>query len=117
MRDWKKYNVWQLSHQFLLEIYKITKSFPKDELFNLTSQLRRASLSIPTNISEGAGRNSDAEFIRFLTISQGSANESEYLILIAKDLFYINDDLYNELNDKINVIKKMLYKLIQSIRK
>lgn len=116
MRDWKKYTVWQLSHEFLLEIYRLTDSFPKQEVFILTGQLRRACLSIPTNIAEGAGRDSDQEFIKFLTIAQGSANEVEYLLLVANDLLYLNESWYIELDKKVNVIKKMLYKLIMSIR-
>ena len=73
MRDFKKYDIWKLSHVFTLKTYELTKSFPKDEIYGLTSQLRRASSSIPTNISEGCGRDSDAEFNRFLTIALGSA--------------------------------------------
>ena len=78
MRDYKKYTVWQKSHQFVLDIYKVTKLFPKEELFGLTSQMRRSSSSIPTNIVEGAGRKGDKDFCRFLYIAFGSANEIEY---------------------------------------
>lgn len=77
MRDFRKYEVWQISHQFCLEIYSITRLFPKEELYGLTSQIRRAALSIPTNISEGCGRNSEAEFAHFLNIALGSAHETE----------------------------------------
>ena len=76
MRDFKKYDIWQLSHFFTLEIYKITSNFPKEEVYGLTSQIRRASAFIPTNICEGCGRNSDKEFNQFLNIALGSANES-----------------------------------------
>ncbi len=74
MRDFRKYNIWQISHKFTLEIYVLTNNFPSHETYILTSQLRRASASIPTNISEGCGRDSDAEFRRFLTIAVGSAS-------------------------------------------
>ncbi|WP_435137132.1 four helix bundle protein [Formosa sp. A9] len=74
MRDFKKYDIWKLSHSLTLEIYKLTSNFPQEELFGLTSQLRRASASIPTNISEGCGRDSDKDFNRFLAIALGSAN-------------------------------------------
>jgi four helix bundle protein len=74
MRDFKKYDIWKLSHAFTLRIYDFTKSYPKDEIFGIISQLRRASSSIPTNISEGCGRDSDLEFNRFLTIALGSAS-------------------------------------------
>ena len=69
MRDFKKYDIWQLSHNLTLEVYKITSSFPKEELFGLTSQIRRAVASVPTNISEGCGRNSDSEFNNFLNMA------------------------------------------------
>lgn len=71
MRDYKKYTVWELGHEITLETYKLTKNFPNDENFGLTSQMRRASSSIPANIAEGCGRESDAEFKRFLIIAQG----------------------------------------------
>lgn len=116
MRDWKKYNVWQLAHQFVLEIYNETRNFPLEETYNLTSQLRRASSSVPTNFVEGAGRNSEAEFYRFLIIAQGSANEVQYLLLLAKDLKYLTLNRYNELEDEIDKIKRMLFKLSNSLK-
>jgi len=94
MRDLKKYEVWQLGHKFCLEIYLISKEFPKEEIYGLTSQLRRAVLSIPTNISEGCGRQSEKEFKNFLNIASGSAHEVENLIIISKDLEYINKDRF-----------------------
>jgi len=115
MRDFKKYNIWKLSHVFTLKIYELTKSFPKDEIYGLTSQLRRASSSIPTNISEGCGRDSDAEFNRFLTIALGSASEVEYLIILSKDLKYISIDSFKALNEDINLIKRKIYSLKQKL--
>ncbi len=85
MRDFKKYKVWELGHKITLEIYRITKDFPKEELYGMTSQMRRAAYSIPSNIVEGCGRESDAEFRRFLIISQGSASELEYFTILTKD--------------------------------
>ncbi|MBP8791771.1 MAG: four helix bundle protein, partial [Lutibacter sp.] len=82
--------MWQLSHELTLEIYNLTKNFPNNENYGITSQIRRACSSVPTNISEGCGRDSDAEFNRFLTIALGSANETEYLIILSKDLNYIS---------------------------
>ena len=116
MRDWRKYKVWELSHEFVLEIYQVTTNFPKEEVYNLTSQLRRACLSIPTNIVEGAGRNSDAEFCRFLIMAQGSANEVQYLLLASKDLNLVEDVKHTELNDKVDKIKRMLFNLIKSLK-
>src|SRR5690606_39809879 len=94
MRDFKKYDVWDLSHKLTLEIYRITSVFPKEELYGLTSQIRRASLSIPTNISVGCGRNSDKEFNQFLNIALGSALETEYLLILSKDLDYLQEDVF-----------------------
>jgi four helix bundle protein len=113
MRDFKKYDIRQLSHSFTLEIYKITSSFPKEELYGLTSQIRRSSLSIPTNISEGCGRNSDKEFNQFLNVALGSASETEYLLILAKDLLYINNDFAVNQIETINIIKSKIYKLKQ----
>ncbi|WP_395061251.1 four helix bundle protein [Flavobacterium sp.] len=113
MRDFKKYEIWQLSHSLTLEVYKITSNFPKQETYGLTSQIRRATASIPTNISEGCGRNSDKEFNHFLNIALGSANETEYLLILSKDLNYITEELFSELDLKTNTIKSKIYKLKQ----
>lgn len=113
MRDFKKYDIWQLSHSITLEIYKITSNFPKEEIYGLSSQIRRAVSSIPTNISEGCGRNSDKEFNQFLNIALGSANETEYLLILSKDLNYLSEDLFSDLESKINTIKSKIYKLKQ----
>lgn len=84
MKDFKKLIVWKKAHEMTLNIYRTTKSFPKDEVYGLTSQLRRAASSIPANIAEGCGRNSDAELARFLQIAAGSASEVEYHLLLAR---------------------------------
>ena len=104
-----------MSHAFTLEIYKITASFPKEELYGLTSQIRRAASSIPTNISEGCVRNSDKEFNQFLNIALGSANETEYLLILSKDLKYISDDIFNNKEIQINTIKSKIYKLKEKL--
>lgn len=111
MRDFKKYDIWQLSHSFTLEIYKMTSNFPKEELYGLTSQIRRASASVPTNISEGCGRSSDKEFNQFLNIALGSACETEYLLILSRDLQYLNNEIANKQLEKINSIKSKIYKL------
>ena len=115
MRDFKKYDIWQLSHELTLEVYKITSTFPKEELFGISSQLRRATSSIPTNISEGCGRNSDKEFNQFLNIALGSALETEYLLILSKDLNYLNQEKFQDLELKINNIKSKIYKLKQKL--
>ncbi|REE82951.1 four helix bundle protein [Lutibacter oceani] len=115
MRDFKKYEIWQLSHEFTLEIYELTKNFPKNEIYGLTSQIRRACSSIPTNISEGCGRDSDADFNRFLTIALGSANETEYLIILSNDLNYITKEKSISLIERVNLIKRKTYQLKQKL--
>ncbi len=115
MRDFKKYDIWELSHVFTLKIYELTNSFPKEEIYGIISQIRRASSSIPTNISEGCGRDSDTEFSRFLTIALGSASEVEYLLILCRDLKYLNEETYNILHEDINVIKRKIYKLKQKL--
>ena len=117
MRDFKKYDIWILSHEFTLEIYKITSDFPKNELFGLTSQIRRSSSSIATNISEGCGRNSDSEFNQFLNIALGSASETEYLLILSKDLKYIPMEVFESLDQKVNIIKSKIYKLKEKLIK
>jgi len=115
MKDYHELKVWEKSHLLTLETYKITETFPKTELFGITSQIRRSCVSIPTNIAEGCGRNSDAEFSRFLVISMGSASELEYLIQLAHDLTYINHIEFEELTKDIVEVKKMLTSLIKKL--
>lgn len=116
MRDYKKYEVWKKSHQLTLKVYALTKSFPKDEIYGLTSQLRRATASIPTNISEGAGRHSDKEFVYFLNIASGSAAESNYLLELANDLGYIANEEFIKIETEVISIRKMLNSLQSKIR-
>lgn len=113
MQNYKKLKVWDKAHKFTLRIYEATKSFPKDEIFGLTNQLRRAITSIPTNIAEGTGRKGNVELTRFLHISLGSANEAEYQIFLAKELKYINQNQYKEFFEEISEIKRMLVSLIK----
>ena len=115
MRDFKKYNVWEISHQFVLRIYKITKEFPKSENYQLASQMQRAAYSIPSNFCEGCGRASDKDFNRFVTICLGSAHELEYFILLAKDLKYIDAVTHDVLTIEINHIKRKLYSLSKKL--
>ena len=94
MKDFRQLKVWEKSHQLALAIYKATKEFPKEELYGLTSQIRRSSMSIPTNIAEGCGRNTDADFARFLQMAMGSASETEYQLILARDLEFLPKDSY-----------------------
>ena len=94
MQNYKDLKVWEKAHRFTLEVYEATKLFPKEELYSLTNQLRRAASSIPANIAEGCGKNSQAEFANFLNISLGSANEAEYFLILSKDLKYLNETIF-----------------------
>ena len=110
MRDFHNLLIWKRSHQLTLDIYKVSQSFPKEELFGLTSQIRRAVSSVPTNIAEGCGRNSNKDFAHFLQIAIGSASEVEYELLLAHDLQYINKDEYERLINEMVAIRKMIIK-------
>jgi len=116
MQDYKKINVWKAAHELTVQVYKLTVQFPKSEVYALTSQLRRASASIPANIAEGCGRNSQADFAYFLNMSLGSANETSYFILLAKDLNYIPKEEFCILENEIERIKAMLISLISKVR-
>ena len=115
MRDYKKYKVWELGHQVTLEIYKLTRDFPKHETYGVVSQMRRASSSIPANIAEGYGRESDPEFKRFLIIARGSASELEYFTILANDLGYITENTFKEINDKVDKVRRSLNNLITKL--
>jgi four helix bundle protein len=117
MKDFRKLIVWEKGHMLTLSIYKLTHSFPKEEMYGLTSQIRRASSSVPINIAEGCGRGSDADFARFLQIAFGSASETEYLLLLCFELGYMSEKHYMETNHSVQEIKKMLAKLMVTIRK
>ena len=116
MRNYRELKVWQKAHEFTLNVYKLTQNFPRPEVYGLTSQLRRAVSSIPTNIVEGCGRNGDADFARFLDISLGSANEVDYQVLLAKDLGYLRVNDYETLAKEMAEIQKMLTTFILKIR-
>ena len=109
--------VFKLSHEFVLEIYKLVKTFPPEERFRLVDQLIRAAYSIPSNICEGNSRNTTKDYLNFLFMSRGSANESKYFLMLAKDLSYIEQKEYLYLNDKIELIIKMLNALIKSLKR
>jgi len=112
MRDYKKYTVWEKAHQLTLDVYISTANFPSDERFGLTNQIKRASGSIPMNIAEGCGRNSDKEFCRFLYIAFGSANELEYQIFLSIELNFLDKVKGQILLQQVEEVKKMLNALI-----
>ncbi|HXH21045.1 MAG TPA: four helix bundle protein [Dehalococcoidia bacterium] len=116
MRDFRQLKVWEKSHQLALAIYGATQSFPRDEAYALTAQLRRAASSVPTNIAEGCGCDSDVEFRRFLQIAMRSATELEYHLILANDLRYIHTDQYQSLAAAATEVKKMLASFIVHLR-
>jgi len=116
MQDYKSLLVWKKAHQFTLKIYKLVASFPKEETYNLTSQIKRSSSSIGTNIAEGCGRFTQKDFANFLQIALGSSHELEYQILLAKDLNFIDVSAYTELEKEVGEIKAMLILLIKKVR-
>ncbi|MFP2997855.1 four helix bundle protein [Spongiivirga sp. MCCC 1A20706] len=116
MVDYKNYKVWQKAHKLVVEIYGVTSKFPVSEKFNLISQINRACISIPTNIAEGCGRETQKELVRFLYIASGSAHELDYLILVSTDLGFISVEDSKELSKEVDEIKKMLFSLIRKIK-
>ena len=116
MKDFYGLKVWQKAHQLTLAVYHITAGFPREELYGLTSQLRRCSASIPANLAEGCGRNSDAEFARFCSIAMGSASELEYHLLLANDLKLIEPKDHMELSQRATELKRMLTALLQKLK-
>jgi len=116
MEDFKDLRVWAKAHELTLAVYQKTKCFPKEEIYGLTSQLRRASVSVGANIAEVCGRRSDAEMRRFVQIARGSANEVEYHLLLARDLDLLNADEHKDLEAKILEIQRMLASLAQSLK-
>ncbi len=116
MKDYKKLKVWEKAHQSALSIYQLTKSFPKEEQFNLISQIRRSALSIPTNIAEGAGKFTNTDFARFLQIALGSAHEVEYLLLFSFELKFLEQGDYDFVAKEIGEVKAMSIGLIKKVR-
>ena len=108
MKDYRKLTIWQRSHQLTLSVYAASRAFPKEELYGLTSQMRRAASLMPANIAEGCGRDSDAELKRFLDIAHGSAAELEYHLLLACELLYLEQALHDRLTSELVEIKRMI---------
>lgn len=115
MQNFHDLKVWQKSHQLTLAVYQATKGFPREEMFGLTSQARRAASSVPANIAEGCGRGSDPDFKRFLHVAMGSACELQYHLLLSRDLEYLKCDDWNTLDQQSAEVKRMLSSLIQVV--
>lgn len=117
MHQFKELKVWNNSRLLVKEIYIHTESFPKEEVFGLTNQIRRSAISISSNIAEGCGRESSIEFARFLDLANGSAFELESQLILANDLSFLSDTDFLELNIRVTEIQKMLHGLLNTIRK
>ncbi|MFM9903715.1 MAG: four helix bundle protein [Pyrinomonadaceae bacterium] len=116
MKDFRSLQVWEKSHELTLAVYSATKAFPKEELFGVTSQIRRACSSIAANIAEGCGKGSDPDFARYLQIAFGSACEVEYHLILSRDLGYLDPDRYARINSDLLSVKKMLASLIAKVK-
>jgi four helix bundle protein len=116
MKDFHGLKIWQRSHRLTLAVYRATQPFPKDEMYGLTSQIRRASASIPANIAEGCGRQGDLELARFFQMAMGSACELEYHLLLAFDLKLLKESEYSPISREVIEIQKMLAAFIIKLR-
>ncbi len=116
MQDFRKLRVWLKGHELALATYRATSQFPKEELYGLTSQIRRSCVSIPANIAEGCGRDGNSDLARFLQIAMGSASELEYHFILAMDLGYLPENDYQSLSTGVSEVKQMLAVLIHKVR-
>lgn len=116
MRNFRELKVWEKGHRMTLAIYKATATFPREELYGLTSQIRRSCVSVPANIAEGCGRGSDADLARFLQIAAGSASELEYRVLLANELGLMEDREYERITREVPEVKRMLTSFIRKLK-
>lgn len=116
MRDFRKLDVWQRAHRLTLTLYQSTRHFPREELYGLTSQIRRSAASICANLAEGCGRSGEKEFRRYLLIALGSASELEYHLLLSADLDYVDGTIHAELHVEVTGVKRMLSGLLRKLK-
>jgi four helix bundle protein len=116
VKSFRDLKVWQRAHQLTLSVYRVTVTFPRQELYGLTSQLRRSCSSIAANLAEGCGRSGDAEFARYCSIAMGSASETEYRLLLARDLKLLKSKDYEELAERTVDLKRMLSGLLLKLK-
>lgn len=115
MKDFRELKVWQKAHELTLAVYQLTATFPREERYGLSSQLRRAGSSIAANLAEGCGRNGDAELSRFCSMAMGSASELEYHLLLGRDLQLIKRKDHEALHQQVTEVKRMLTALMQKL--
>ena len=116
MKNYRDLQVWRKAHELTLSVYEVTRTFPAEEKYGLTSQLRRASTSVASNIAEGCGRGSDADFARCCQIAMGSACEANYQLLLSRDLGYKAGADYERLDEAVNEVQRMLTALLARLR-
>lgn len=116
IKSFQDLNIWKEAHRLAIEIYKITNNFPKEEIYGLTPQLRRASVSIPSNIAEGMGRNTTKELLNFLYNARGSLSEVLYQLLLARDLRYIEESVYRNIDERYNGLGKGINVFISKLK-
>jgi four helix bundle protein len=115
VRNYRELEVWEKSHKLTLELYRLSRVFPREEIYGLTSQLRRAAVSIGANLAEGCGRRTSAELARFVRIAMGSASELDYHLLLCRDFELITDEQYQRTSRELIRIRKMLSGLLASV--
>jgi len=115
MKDFRQLKVWEKAHALTLGIYRATAAFPREEVYGITSQMRRCSTSVAANLAEGCGRTGDGDFHRFVNIAAGSAVELEYFLLLASDLDFIPVEAYRKLREEILEVQRMLASLLRKV--
>ena len=116
MKDFKELKVWHKAYDLALSVYEVSRGFPREEMYGLTSQLRRAAVSIGANIAEGCGRRSDGELVRFLQIARGSASEVEHHLLLARDLKFLHATAHQNIEKRLQEVQRMLTSLVSSVQ-
>jgi four helix bundle protein len=116
MQDFRKLDVWTKAHELTLKLYRISRAFPDHEVYGLTSQMRRSASSIGANLCEGCGRSSDMDFARYVQHAFSSASELDYHLLLAKDLGYLEPNVYDQQNNDLQQFKRMLNAFLQKLR-
>jgi len=115
VRDFRSLKVWEKAHQLTLAVYRASRAFPVEERYGLTRDLRRSAASVPTNIAEGCGRETERELGRFMSIAAGLASDAEYQLLLAHDLGYLAPDAYRDLHSRVTEVRRMLSAFMQKL--
>jgi four helix bundle protein len=115
MRNYRELQVWSKAHSLTLDLYRASRAFPREEMYGVTSQLRRAAASIGANLAEGCGRRTSSELARFVRIALGSASELDYHLLLCRDLAFLGDDEFKKMSDRLTEVRKMLTSFLSSV--